>query len=73
MLWKANEVREFLRLKGFYFSRSKGDDEYWVNKDLHALVIVPNRNEDIIAPTMSWMMQRSRIPKNQWLEWKNTK
>ena len=76
MIWKADEVREFLKAKGFYLSHSKGDDEFWMNKNIGergALVIVPYRNEDIIFDTMSWMVKRSQIPKKDWNDWKKNR
>ena len=71
MLWKANEVRDFLKSKGLIYFHNKGDDEYWKNEKLPAVIKVPQRNEDIIKPTLQWMIQRSKIPKREWVEWKS--
>lgn len=73
MVWTSDEVREFLKSKGFSYSRYKGDDEYWVNKSIQAIVLVPQRNEDIIFDTLSWMVRRSKIPKKEWNDWKKNK
>lgn len=73
MLWKADEVRKFLKFKGFHYSHNKGDDEFWVNKNIGergAIVPVPQRNEDMIEDTMNWMIKRSNIPRKEWNNWK---
>ena len=67
--WRANDAREFAKLRGFTLKNMKGDDEYWSNSNLNAVFRIPSRNEVIPLPTMMSMVQKSKIPKKEWLEW----
>ena len=73
MIWTSGEVKEFLKSHGFVYKKYDGDDEYWVNKETHAIVLVPQRNQDIVWDTFKWMVQRSKMTSKQWNQWKNNK
>lgn len=70
--WTYKDVIDFLREKGFYFSKEKeGSHEVWISKDGTSTVEINfmQGNESYPIRTLETMIRQSNIDKKEWRKW----